>query len=29
LLGWNTMDAVDTQALQASRDAALGLGATN
>jgi ferrochelatase len=29
LLGWNTMDAVDTQALQASRDAALALGATN
>jgi ferrochelatase len=28
LLGWNTMDAVDTQTLQASRDAALALGAT-
>jgi ferrochelatase len=29
LLGWNTLDAVDTKALQVSRDAALALGATN
>ena len=29
LLGWNTLDAPDTQALAASRAAALALGATH